>query len=871
MPENPILLFPVATVSARAGLPSDIPPKPPRPSHGRQRQRLAGKFSALQQRFGDIQADIGGVDPEQVIVFETVGSLADFQSVVKRIAGMEWLGDFDTDITDPDPGFLGDGSDATHLPGRLFVVVSNRTAYRELLRLWREWSHAQDEKLPHGYGKLADVLKHLQDLRPWGPKDRIAATGVVAYWEKGLSANQPNIRFEAELWCRTDGASRDRAYGRLRTVVEEVGGQCVKQSAIPDIDYHGVLLQVPAQAVRQTVEALAAGSDTKLLRLTDVKYFAPMGQASVAPAPDGAPQPPVQRPLPVADPVAAIFDGLPLTNHAALIGRLLVDDPDDFASSYQVGEHRHGTAMASLVVHGELDANEPALESRVYVRPVMYPGPPDVNNRRWEAFPPDELPVDLIHRAVRRLFEGDGDQPPRAPSVKVINLSLGDASQLFDRVVSPWARLLDWLAHKYNVLFVVSGGNHLDDLSLPAPPGSIAAMSDDDLRGHTLRSMAHQRVQRRLLAPAESVNSLTVGALHAQTGPIGPSGALVDLLRAAPLPSPVSTVASGFRRAVKPEILVPGGRRHYTPRIQPNGATTAEFTIVNATAQPGQLVATPGGTAVPPSHATRVSGTSNAAALTTRRAVQFVQRIEELRNEPGGAMLTDARMAVILKAMLVHGASWGDWEQFIDQVFDGPDDGAKRWWRIKSACAQMLGYGTADFDRGTLCTGQRVIILGCSELEAEQGHLYQVPLPPALSAQTVRRRLAVTLAWLTPVNTRHRNYATADLWFDPPETHLQVKRSDVDYRMVKRGTVQHEVLEGNAAVPITENDTMPIQVNCRADAASKLVAPVPYALIVSLETAQPLGVSIYDQVKVALDRIRGAARVRPAVQAARPR
>lgn len=784
---------------------------------------------------------------------------------------MEWLGDFDADIADPDPGFLTDGSDATHLLGRLFVVVSNRTAYAELLRLWREWTRARDEKLPRGYGKLAEVFKHLQDLRPWGPKDRIAATGVVAFWERGLSANQPDIRFEAELWCRIETAGRDRAYGRLRAVVEEVGGQCIKQIAIPDIDYHGVLLQVPALAVRRTVEAIAAGSDTKLLRLTDVKYFSPMGQASIAPAPDGAPQPLVRRPLPVADPVAAIFDGLPLTNHAALNGRLLIDDPDDFATFYQVGEHSHGTAMASLVVHGELDANEPALGSKVYVRPVMYPGPPDLNNRRWEAFPPDELPVDLVHRAVRRIFEGDGHELPQAPSVKVINLSLGDASQLFDRVVSPWARLLDWLAHKYNVLFVVSGGNHLDDLSIPAPPGSIAAISDDDLRGHTLRAMAHQRVQRRLLAPAESVNSLTVGALHAQAGPIGLSGALVDLLRGGPLPSPVSTVASGYRRAVKPEILVPGGRRHYTPRLQPNGASTAEFSIVNASAQPGQLVATPGGTAVPPNHATRVSGTSNAAALTTRRAVQFVQRVEELREEPGGTMLTDDRMAVILKAMLVHGASWGDREQFIDQVFDGPDDGAERWWRIKRACAQLLGYGPADFDRGTLCTDQRVIILGCSELEADKGHLYQVPLPHALNAQTVRRRLAVTLAWLTPINTRHRNYATADLWFDPPETDLQVKRTDVDYRMVKRGTVQHEVLEGDAAVPITEYDTMPIQVNCRADAGSKLVAPVPYALIVSLETARPLGVSIYDQVKVALDRIRDAARVRPIVRTGRTR
>ena len=45
----------------------------------------------------------------------------------------------------------------------------------------------------------------------------------------------------------------------------------------------------------------------------------------------------------------------------------------------------------------------------------------------------------------------------------------------------------------------------------------------------------------------------------------------------------------------------------------------------------------------------------------------------------------------------------------------------------------FLGYGPADFDRGTICTDQRVIVLGCGELRAEEGHIYNVPLPPALS------------------------------------------------------------------------------------------------------------------------------------------
>lgn len=871
MADKPILIFPAPTVAVRAKLPRDSRPPGPRPTQAQQKKRLASRFKALEQRFGSIQADVGGIDPEQVIVFETVGSITKFQNAVKKIPGIEWLADFDTEIAEPDPGFLADGTDAQEVSGRLFVIVSNRAAYRELLKLWRKWDKAKDEKLPHGFGPLAEVFKYLHDIRPWGPKDRVAATGVVEFWERGIAAQQATIRFEAELWCRGDAVKRDEAFGRLSAIVNQAGGQCIKRATIAEIDYDGVLLELPAEFVKQAIDALQADQPTTLLRLGGVKYFAPMGQACVTAIGEGAASLPPEKPLPTGDPVVALLDGLPLTNHAYLQDRLSLDDPDGFATDYEDGEHRHGTAMASLIVHGEREANEAALSSKLYVRPLMHPGDADIDGRREERFPPDDLAVDLVHRAVKRLFDEEDGHPPVAPTVKVINLSVGDAAHLFDRHLSPWARLLDWLSWHYQVLFVVSAGNHLNDLSIPSPPGSITQMSDDDLRCHTIRAMAHQRVERRLLSPAESVNALTIGALHDQVKTVHNAGRLVDLLRGAALPSPVSSVASGFRRAIKPEILVPGGTRYYSPKMQTDADASAEFEIVNAAAQPGQLVASPGGTAVPPTHAVHVSGTSNAAALTTRRAAQFIGRIEELRNEPGGEILTDHRTAVIVKAMLVHGASWGEAYELINRVLDGPDYGLKRWRRIKRACAQLFGYGIADFERGAVCTNQRVIMLGCADLNADEGHDYQVPLPPALSAQPVSRRLAITLAWLTPVNPRHRNYCVSDLWFDPPKTSLQVKRTDVDHDAVRRGTVQHEVLEGDKIVAITEGDALSIRVNCRADAGVKLPAPIPYALMVSLETARGLSVSVYEQVRIALDRIRAATRVRPKVRAGRGR
>lgn len=97
-----------------------------------------------------------------------------------------------------------------------------------------------------------------------------------------------------------------------------------------------------------------------------------------------------------------------------------------------------------------------------YVRPILKPDP--TTQDQVEAISRTELPVDVIHRAVKRMFEGDGDEGAVAPVIKVINLSLGDPFMHFDGRMSPLARLIDWLSVEYNVLFIVSAGNHASNI-----------------------------------------------------------------------------------------------------------------------------------------------------------------------------------------------------------------------------------------------------------------------------------------------------------------------------------------------------------------------------------------------------------------------
>jgi hypothetical protein len=200
----------------------------------------------------------------------------------------------------------------------------------------------------------------------------------------------------------------------------------------------------------------------ELLRADDVMFLRPTGRVS---APGPAKDAPLEivkkrtRPTPSdADPVVAVLDGMPVENHELLDGLLIVDDPEGWAAGIPVSQRFHGTCIASLVLHGDLGADEPQSPRRIYVRPVLKP--PPWPSGSGEFVPDDDLPVDLMHRAVRRLFESTGGIAAAAPSVRIINLSIGDACRVFASALSPWAKLLDWLAWRYQVLFIVSAGNH---------------------------------------------------------------------------------------------------------------------------------------------------------------------------------------------------------------------------------------------------------------------------------------------------------------------------------------------------------------------------------------------------------------------------
>jgi hypothetical protein len=453
--------------------------------------------------------------------------------------------------------------------------------------------------------------------------------------------------------------------------------------------------------------------------------------------------------------------------------------------------------------------------------------------------PRDRLAVDVIQAAVARLFEGDAV----APDVKVIVLAVGDSVQQFDRFVSPLARILDWLSERYGVLIVVSAGNHLEDLALP---GDVDVENPEELQHEVLCALQQDGIMRRVLAPGEAVNALTVGAAHSDASEATVDDGRREPMLVADLPNVVSALGSGARRSIKPDVLFPGGRQ--TLRVEPSESDEPHRLSISVSRRPpGVKMATVGTDGGNLTAACFATGTSAATALAGNRAGHLLGDLDQLREVHGDKMPSAEFDGVLVKAALAHGAAWGAAHALIDSCQEDLERG-----RSRAAVARLVGYGNSGFRRSLACDEHQATAIGAGRLIGDKADVFRLPLPESLASKTISRRVKLTLAWITPINASHRHYRRAALKVEAVGFPAFLgRRANADANAVARGTLQHEIFESDQATPYQAGNAMELVVSCRADAGS-LSASVPYALIATVEVGEGIGLPIYEEVREGL-------------------
>lgn len=827
-------------------------PKIGTPTKKRQVAQIGPEFARLQNALKsdakglELRADPSSIAPERALVFEVAGSVSNFRALASKTPGLEFLGDEDA-LFDADDDFHNidnrkgkEGNARLDKPvgGRLYMAMPDVRALRELVSLWDRWK--DDRTLPHGLAQWGSIFSGLREIRPWGSRDRL--TDESADWLRNdmSSVSSDYLRIEIDLWFRKNLEDRERADRDLADAISKSGGEIVHCSVIRDIGYHGVLARVPtteiARLVDRNEERLAVCDSVMYIRpQTSLDVVSPpIGREMAGPAPDS-------RRAGTLPPIAALLDGVPIENHRLLQDRIDVDDPDDLGSHTVVQKREHGTAMASLILHGDRNELQESLSRRLYIRPVLSAS----GDFAREGAQRDRLFIDTIYKAVVRMKEGEGGEQPTAPDAFLVNFSVGIESRPFTGAVTPLARLLDFLAEKYGILFLVSAGNIRD----PLPVAGFAKWTEfedatpRDRQDAVLKSLFAQKARRTLLSPGETLNGITVGAKH--DGSPTPAGAhLLDPYETGALPNITSALGLGYRKIVKPEIYMAGGRELVT------FAGSGGALSLRAGGRYGLMAAFPD-----PDDAGNVDrenltqGTSAATALATRSCHFIFDALTHESTEYIDRRLNREFYAVVIKAMLVHRSAWAADVEYLEDLY-GPHDQGKHVER-RDNVARTLGYGSPNIDNVLSCAYNRATLVGWGEVNDGVAKVHRIPLPTGLENVTEPRTVTVTVAWFSPIDAQSREYRLARL--DVGYVTDMVEAAGVERYLKQpshistpRGTVFHTRYRGEMAVPFVDDGHIRLRVTCRAQ-GSGIDRTVRYGLAVTVEADG--NIAVYDEIR----------------------
>lgn len=782
-------------------------------------QKLTGLAAQLDSNTPILQlrADPAALAPERLLVFELTGGVMQFTEAVRLVPGLEFLGaeDIDEDEDDKNPA--------------VYLMVPSEAALRNIVTLWRGWQ--SNGTVPPRYSAWKTMLSQLRDIRPWGPQDRVTPNDLNVFVEE-LARDTPAIRVEIELVFRRNG---EPVEAEARAGILGVGGIVVSRARITGAGYHALLADIPAAALQSVILRNPAG----LAGLEAILQIRPQSIFQLTPSEEVAGLPDLATPALNGDPIAAIFDAVPLSQHPRLAGTLTIDDLFDL-EGLAVGSRKHGTAMASAVVHGDMnDAWERPLERRIHFVNMLYA---TADTSQPERFP-DLLPADMFERAILAMQTGDA---ATARHVIIVNASLGDPNKPFAGRLSGWARVVDYLSSTYGILFIISAGNHHAALDTEA----ISAMQFESLDSPAkvrvaLQASAAQMSARRILAPAEAMNAITVGALHADqfAYPHTLPASCFNIWEGTGLCSVSSALGPGHNGATKPEILAPGGQHHVTLSPQGDNHRLQPLTT-NAAAFGGIAVAAPpSATSLGPDVTARSVGTSVAAALATGVAARAHEALEAAYPDFGA--IPSAQRACLLKALLVHGARWTDARDLLVEVL-GPPEG-KFSYRQKDNVRRYLGFGAYNPDLIINCADDRATLWAVGTLAANQGCRFRIPWPSTMSAKAQPHGVSATLAWFSPPRPGAVAYRGVRMKIIEP-TQLGpagIKASGIqpDPKQAHKGTVIHRRWNGDKAAAIAAAGFFDLDIQREPDDSDTVAN---FAIVTTLE--MPGDVEVYSQV-----------------------
>jgi hypothetical protein len=412
---------------------------------------------------------------------------------------------------------------------------------------------------------------------------------------------------------------------------------------------------------------------------------------------------PVPEPPADAASVVVLDSGI-ASNHPVLAPA--VGDAQTFLDDEDAADgHGHGTRVAAIALYGDVAT---CIDQRAFVpRLRVFSG--KVTNRDNEA--DDQLLENSITNAVEYFVTEYG--------ARIFNLSVGDLRKPYlGGHVRGLAATVDALARQHKVLFVVSAGNYKEIENDPPP-----------WREAYPRYLL-ERPRAHILDPAPALNALTVGSLARYEAPAQaqryPDDVAFQAVARRDEPSPFTTSGPGAGGAIKPDVVAYGGNyavdartcRRLDHRLGEVSANRAPFGADLFTSDVGTSYAAP-----------------KVAHLAARLAGEYPDASPDL-----------LRALVVAHARVPTSAT---------NMGLGEDN-----------LRRLVGYGMPLDERAIYSSQQCVSLLAEDELEEDQSHFYELPLPEDFLRPGRRpRAITVAVAHTPQVRTTRADYRASRLQF----------------------------------------------------------------------------------------------------------
>jgi hypothetical protein len=452
-------------------------------------------------------------------------------------------------------------------------------------------------------------------------------------------------------------------------------------------------------------------------------------------------QTPITPPDPGSPGICVIDSGL-ASGHPMLANA--IGDAKSFPIKLgsEIDQNGHGTMVSGLALYGNVQA---CIDGLNFSPKIFLYSARVLNDQN--RFDDESLIISQMEQSIQYFVETYG--------CRVFNISLADPDLIYaNEKPSQWASALDNLAHKYDVVIVVSCGN----IPVVTLQGSDAESVRVNYPDYLLQN------ESRILEPSTAVNVLTVGSIcHSDSSFHAgrQQGDLIEPIGEVKMPSPFTRSGPGVNGSIKPDVVEYGGNSAWygSQRRFMQNDPGLDIVSTNRDFQNRLFAA--------------MSGTSFSAPRVAHLAGLILKKYPDIS-------------ANLVRALIANSA-------------EIPEIGLDRFTNAEDI-QRLYGYGLPNSEKALFSTDNRVLLMAEEVIVTDAIHIYEIPIPEVFRTTKGERRITICLAYDPPVKHTRKEYIGVNL----------------EFRLI-RGCTTEQIFQWYSEQRVNETEPIPDRFNCKLE------------------------------------------------------